>query len=94
MSYFRLTFRSSMETTRLSSKGQVVLPRAIRSAKAWREGQQLVVESTPEGVLLRPLKPFAATRLEEVAGCAGYRGPPRSVAQMDAAVAAMARKRK
>lgn len=82
-----------METTKLSSKGQVVLPRAIRSAKAWRKGQQLVVEATPEGVLLRPIKPFPATRLEDVSGCAGYRGPRKSVEQMDAAVATMARKR-
>jgi AbrB family looped-hinge helix DNA binding protein len=83
-----------METTKLSSKGQIVLPRAVRTAKAWREGQQLVVEATPEGVLLRPLKPFAATRLEDVAGCAGYHGPRKSVDQMDAAVAALARRRK
>lgn len=83
-----------METTKLSSKGQVVLPNAIRKAKAWRPGQALSVESTPEGVLLRPLKPFAPTRLEEVVGCVGYEGPRKSIEEMDAAVASEARKRK
>jgi AbrB family looped-hinge helix DNA binding protein len=79
-----------MDTTKLSSKGQVVLPSAVRKAKAWRPGQELAVESTAEGVLLKPLKPFAPTRLEEVAGCVGYRGRRLSLAEMDAAVAAHA----
>ena len=83
-----------METTKLSSKGQVVLPNAIRKAKAWRPGQELSVESTPEGVLLKPLKSFAPTRLEEVVGCVGYVGPRKSIEEMDAAIASEARKRK
>lgn len=33
-----------MEKTKLSSKGQVVLPRAIRAAKAWRTGQPLSLD--------------------------------------------------
>jgi len=83
-----------VDTTKLSSKGQIVLPSAVRKAKAWRTGQELAVESTPEGVLLRPMKPFPPTRLEDVVGCAGYRGPRRSLADMDAAVAAEARRRR
>lgn len=94
MSYGRLTLVSTMESTKLSSKGQVVLPSAIRKAKAWRAGQELSVESTPEGVLLKPLKPFAPTRLEDVVGCAGYKGPRKSIDEMDEAVAAEARRRK
>ena len=83
-----------METTKLSSKGQVVLPRAIRSAKAWHAGQELAVEVTAEGVLLKPLKPFAPTTLEEVVGCVEYKGPRKSIEDMDAGVAAEACKRK
>jgi len=94
MSYFRLTLAVVMETTKLSSKGQVVLPRAIRSAKAWHAGQELAVEVTPEGVLLRPLKPFAPTRLEDVVGCTGYKGPRKTIEEMDAAIASELRKRK
>jgi AbrB family looped-hinge helix DNA binding protein len=83
-----------METTRLSSKGQVVLPSSIRTARKLQAGTEFAVENTPEGVLLRPLKPFAATRVEDVFGSAGYRGRALSLAQMDAAVAAEAKKRR
>jgi AbrB family looped-hinge helix DNA binding protein len=83
-----------METTRLSSKGQIVLPRSIRAAKAWRPGQTLAVVSTEEGVLLKPVKAFAASRLEEVAGCLRYRGRPKTIEEMDAAVAAEAKRRR
>jgi len=74
-------------TTRLSSKGQLVLPKAIRDAGNWPEGTEFIVEVVPQGVLLRPLRPCVTTRLEDVIGCAGYRGPQRSVADMDRAIA-------
>jgi len=83
-----------MATTRLSSKGQVVLPSSIRAAKAWRPGQTLAVVSTEEGVLLKPLKTFEASRMNEVAGCLRYDGPARTVEEMDAAVAAEAKRRR
>lgn len=76
-----------MNTTRLSSKGQLVLPKAIREAGDWTEGTEFVVERVPEGVLLRPVRPLPATRLEDVIGCAGYRGPARSMADMTRAIA-------
>lgn len=76
-----------METTRLSSKGQLVLPKAIRDAGNWPEGTEFVVEAVPQGVLLRPVRAFAVTRLEDVIGCAGYRGPQHSVADMRGAIA-------
>ena len=81
-----------MEKTKLSSKGQVVLPRAIRAAKAWLPGQELVVISTDEGVLLKPLKAFPETTLEDVVGCLGYKGKAKTLAEMDAAVAAEAKR--
>ena len=86
-----LTFRpreQSMETTRLSSKGQVVLPKSIREAHRLEACAEFVVEDRPEGILLRPLvRPFARTRVEDVLGCAGYRGLARTIEEMDAAIA-------
>jgi AbrB family looped-hinge helix DNA binding protein len=76
-----------MNTTRLSSKGQLVLPKAIREADAWTEGTEFVVERVPEGVLLRPVRSVPSTRLEDVVGCAGYRGAARSLAAMTRAIA-------
>ncbi|NNM82803.1 MAG: AbrB family transcriptional regulator [Burkholderiales bacterium] len=75
-----------METTKLSSKGQVIVPKHIRAAHQWLPGVEFVVEDTPEGVLLRPLKPFRPTRIEEVLGCTGYKGAVKTLEDMDAAI--------
>lgn len=75
-----------MDTTRLSSKGQLVLPKSIRDADDWGEGTEFTVERVAEGVLLRPLRPVPPTRLEDVVGSAGYHGPPRSLADMEQAI--------
>lgn len=77
-----------METTKLSSKGQVILPAAIRAAKQWKAGVEFSVESTSAGVLLRPIKPVPNTTLDEVVGCTGYTGKSHSVAEMDKAITA------
>ena len=48
---------------------------------------EFTVEEVDEGVLLRPVKPFKPTTLEEVVGCTGYRGPARSLDDMERGVA-------
>jgi len=83
-----------METTKLSSKGQVVLPSAVRSARNWKPGTELAVENRPEGVLLRQLKPFAETKLSEVVGSTGYKGRRKTLRDMDDAILREARRRK
>lgn len=83
-----------METTRLSSKGQVVLPSSVRSARRWKPGLELAVENRPEGVLLRPLKPFLQSRLEDAIGSSGYKGPRRTLREMENAILREARKRR
>lgn len=80
-----------MDTTKLSSKGQVILPAAIRSAKQWKAGVEFSVESTSAGVLLRPIKSAPATTLDEVIGCTAYAGKPHSLADMDKAISAEAK---
>ena len=54
--------------TVVSTKGQVILPKAIRESKGWGAGKELVVEETREGVLLRAARPFAPTKFEDVRG--------------------------
>jgi AbrB family looped-hinge helix DNA binding protein len=75
-----------METTRLSTKGQVVLPKDIRSARAWGPGTEFTVEETCDGVLLRPAGRFRASELAEVAGCLRSKRKPKTSEQMRAAV--------
>ena len=82
-----------METTRLSSKGQVIIPKALRDALGWRPGMRFEVEATGDVVLLRPARAFPVTSLDEVAGCLSWHGPPRSIAEMDEAITLEARKR-
>lgn len=75
-----------METTRLSSKGQIILPKSVRDSHRWRPGTEFVVEDLPDGVMLRALKPFAPSRLEDVAGSLRYTGKAKTLAQMDEAI--------
>lgn len=84
-----------IETTRLSSKGQIVLPGSIRHARQWQPGTEFVVEETPDGVLLRPVVPQGqeASRIEDVAACLKPRRARVSLDEMNAAVAAEAVKR-
>ncbi|MEW5964881.1 MAG: AbrB/MazE/SpoVT family DNA-binding domain-containing protein [Pseudomonadota bacterium] len=81
-----------MDTTRLSSKGQVIIPKDVRDAKGWKPGDEFVVESRPDGVLLKRRKPFKTTTLDEVVGSGGYKGPPLSIEEMNAAVDEMFRR--
>ena len=83
-----------MSTTKLSSKGQIILPKSVRDAHRWKTGMEFSVESVEDGVLLKPLRPFGRTRIEDVAGCLKRPGAkPRSLEEMDAGIAKTVRKR-
>lgn len=71
-----------METTRLSTKGQIIIPNLIRAVHHWREGTEFIIEEVQDGILLKPKKPFAPTKLEAGIGCVGYRGKAISIRQM------------
>jgi AbrB family looped-hinge helix DNA binding protein len=71
-----------MDTTRLSTKGQIILPKSIRDAHDWGPGTEFTVEETSEGVLLRPSERLPETTLEEVVGCLAWRGGPKTIGQM------------
>lgn len=75
-----------MSTTKLSSKGQVIIPKPIRSAHHWEPGLELIVIDTDEGVFLKQKTPFAATKLENVAGCLHYTGDSKNIEEMEQAI--------
>ena len=79
--------------TTVSTKGQVILPSSIRKRREWVAGTRLVVEDTPEGVLLKPTQAFATTRPEDVFASLPRRGEPKTLEEMDAGVLAEARRR-
>jgi AbrB family looped-hinge helix DNA binding protein len=81
-----------METTLLSSKGQVIIPKTIRSSHHWKAGTRFVIEEVQGGVLLKPISSFPETDLQSGLGCTGYQGQAKSVEEMETAVdAEMAR---
>jgi len=57
-----------METTRLSSKGQIVLPKAVRDALNWSAGADLIVEQGKDCVVLRRNPSYPPTKIEDVSG--------------------------
>lgn len=75
-----------METTKLSSKGQVIIPKPLRTAHHWIAGQEFAVFDTSEGVLLKPKSPFLETSIEEVASCLKYKGKPKTLDEMEQAI--------
>jgi AbrB family looped-hinge helix DNA binding protein len=81
-------------TTTVSTKGQVILPKAIRERRKWRPGTRLVVEETADGVLLKAAPLFSPSRPEDVFGMLRYSGPPKTVEDMDAAIAAEVERRR
>jgi AbrB family looped-hinge helix DNA binding protein len=77
-------------TTTVSTKGQVILPKSIRDERQWPAGTRLVVENTPDGVLLKPLPAFAVTAMDAVFGSLQPSGPPLSIDDMNDVIAAEA----
>jgi AbrB family looped-hinge helix DNA binding protein len=82
-----------METTRLSTKGQIILPKSIRVSRDWRPGTSFTVEETTDGVLLRPAARFPAVALDEVIGCLPSKRKSKTPGQMHAAIGGEVRRR-
>lgn len=80
------------QTTTLSDGGHVDLPKSVRERRGWAAGDRLIVEDRPEGVLItreakEPPEPLVPPiRIEDVSGMLRYRGPPRSIEDMNRGV--------
>ena len=79
------------QPTRLSTKGQLIIPKDIRERHGWTPGMELIVEDHGDSVVLRRAEDLPETTLEDLIGCAGYTGPTRSLEDMEAAIARGAR---
>jgi AbrB family looped-hinge helix DNA binding protein len=83
-----------METTRLSSKGQIILPKAVRDSHHWTPGTDFSVEDTGDGVILRPVRTSRPARLADLVGSLSVKGPARTLEEIDAAIDAELRDRR
>jgi bifunctional DNA-binding transcriptional regulator/antitoxin component of YhaV-PrlF toxin-antitoxin module len=72
-------------TVKLSTKGQVILPKSIRQRRRW--------DDTADGVLLRSAPIFKPTRSDDVFGSLKFSGRAKTLEEMDAGVLAEARRR-
>jgi len=80
-------------TTVVSTKGQVILPKAIRDRRHWDAGTRLVVEETEAGVLLTQAPLFPRTSHEQVLGTLSYEGPPKTLEEMERAITGEVKRR-
>ena len=79
--------------TTVSTKGQVILPKALRRQRHWEAGTKLVVENTSNGVLLNAAPVFAATKPMDVFGSLAHAGKPKTLEEMQAGIVAEVRRR-
>jgi AbrB family looped-hinge helix DNA binding protein len=79
--------------TRLSAKGQVVIPKQVRDALGLNAGQALTVRRTGSGVTLTPVVDKSGRSTEEILAdlrkIYTHEGPPVTLEEMDKAVARM-----
>jgi AbrB family looped-hinge helix DNA binding protein len=80
---------------KISSKGQLVLPKAVRDAYRLDAGSEVEVEASGDVILLRPRpkKVRKTYTLDEVAGFLKYEGPPVTIEDMDRAIEEEVRRR-
>jgi AbrB family looped-hinge helix DNA binding protein len=81
-----------METRRMSSRGEITIPRAILESRGWKPGQEFAVEETADGILLRPKRRFKRTKLEDFKSLK-WKGKPATIKQMDEAIALEVKRR-
>jgi AbrB family looped-hinge helix DNA binding protein len=73
-----------MPITKLSTKGQVVLPKEIRDTLGICSGTELEVEVRDGVVLLRPIR---VTTVDDLLGMLQWAGPAKTLEEMEEAIA-------
>jgi hypothetical protein len=75
-----------MKMTKLSSKEQIVPPKKKTASSDSVPGANFTVEETGDAVLLHPASRFAASELDEVAGCLKSERKPATRSRMRGAI--------
>jgi len=79
-----------METTRVSTRGQVVIPKELRKSYHWDVGQELDVIDTGDGLLLKAKPSRKSASWNDLVGCLGHLAKGKPV-ETDEAMRAAAR---
>lgn len=64
-----------MLTTKLSSRGQLVIPKQLRDARQWSENTEFAVREQDDGIFLAPLPAKAKSR--SLSALIGSLPPPK-----------------
>lgn len=84
----------TMATVTLSSKGQLVIPKAMRKRAQLEAGDVFAVSLVAGEIRLKPVAPATVTTLDQVAGCLARPGRKRLTdAQAKAAIGARLKSR-
>ncbi|AJD48273.1 AbrB family transcriptional regulator [Isoalcanivorax pacificus W11-5] len=72
----------------ISTKGQVVIPKALRDAMHWKAGQKLVIEQVGSRVVIREKPTAKKHSIREVAGMLSEyaKGRPPTESEMSEAI--------
>ncbi len=70
-------------TTIVSSKGQMVLPKALRDRKHWAPGTKLALEEVPGGVFVRLVEAKRQYTVDDIVGCLQFDGPHLTQKEID-----------
>ncbi len=73
-------------STRVSSKGQVIIPKAIREARGWDAGVELTVVEDGDRVVLARVEPEKKYKIADIVGILQHNGPPVSIEEMNMAI--------
>jgi AbrB family looped-hinge helix DNA binding protein len=57
-----------METVKVSSKGQIVIPRALREAGNIKAGTELIISAIADGLMLTPARRIKPTKVADGLG--------------------------
>lgn len=79
------------ETTKLSTKGQVIIPKDTRDRYGWEPGTEFEIREVDGCIELEPIREVPTTTLDDLAGCLPWDGPAKTLEEMDEAIRTGAR---
>ena len=72
----------SMTTIKLSSKGQIVIPKEIRDELHWETGTQLALVANGNGISVRAITAKTGRNLGDLIGMLKHEGAPVAIEEL------------
>jgi AbrB family looped-hinge helix DNA binding protein len=72
----------SVATIKLSTKGQIVIPKEIRDELAWQAGTELTLVTSSSGLMLKAAPTKTVRKLEDLIGMLKHNGKPIPIEEL------------